>query len=190
MSDDAESLARLVRATPWLMRALHAARALGLASWCIGAGAVRELAWDALHGRPTPAPGADLDLVFFDPDPAHACAACEHALAARLREAEPAFDWEVVNQAGPHHAFAQALARGRAAHASLAEAIATWPETATCVGVFLDGDDALQVVAPLGLRDLLAGIVRFNPACGDAAIFEERVARKRFAERWPRLVRA
>jgi len=40
-----------------LMQALAAARGLGLASWCIGAGAVRNRVWDHLHGcAPQPHP--------------------------------------------------------------------------------------------------------------------------------------
>lgn len=33
-----------------LMTALRSVRALGLGSWCIGAGAIRNLVWDTLHG--------------------------------------------------------------------------------------------------------------------------------------------
>ena len=40
---DAARLAALVRDTPWFMAALRAGRGLGLASWCIGAGALRNL---------------------------------------------------------------------------------------------------------------------------------------------------
>jgi hypothetical protein len=181
----AEAIALERRATPWLMEALGAARTLGLDAWCIGAGAIRELAWDAFHGRRTPRPAADLDLVFFDAG--RTSAAHEQALAARLHAVAPQFAWDVVNQAGPHHAFPQALARGRRAHASLEAGIATWPETATCVGIALDAHDALHIVAPLGLRDLLEGVLRYNPACGDPAVYRARVARKRFIERWPAL---
>jgi len=181
VSDEA-ALASLVRATPWLMQALLTARALGLGDWCMGAGAVRDRVWDALHGRATAAaPSADVDLVFHDPARAHA--AHERAIAARLRALAPAFDWEPVNQAAAHHAFAQAPA----GHASLAAAIASWPETATCVGVFLDARDDVGVIAPLGLADLFAGVLRFNPGCADAAIYRERIARKRFLVRWPAL---
>ena len=187
MSADAEALERLVRATPWLLEALRAARSPGLASWCIGAGAIRTLVWDALHGRASSGPSADVDLVFHDGDPARAGASYERALEARLCQMAPGLAWDVVNQAGAHHAFPQALAQGRPAHASLEAAIATWPETATCVGVFLDDGDALHVIAPLGLRDLFDGVVRFNPACGDRAVFDDRLARKRWRARWPAL---
>ena len=83
-----------------LMRALGAARSLGLSSWCIGAGAIRNLVWDHLHGFDAETPPQDIDLVFFNasdltPD-------LERALESRLSLAEPGFNWEVVNQASVH----------------------------------------------------------------------------------------
>ncbi|WP_215406828.1 nucleotidyltransferase family protein [Janthinobacterium sp. JC611] len=40
----------IARATPWCLQALHAVEQLGLPHCCIGAGAVRNLVWDAFHG--------------------------------------------------------------------------------------------------------------------------------------------
>eukprot|EP01034_Spumella_vulgaris_P027324 gene27324-34024_t len=49
-------LVLLVRSSAGLMAALRAVRELGLDSWCIGAGAVRSLVWDTLHGYTVPSP--------------------------------------------------------------------------------------------------------------------------------------
>ena len=78
----------------------RAACATGL-DWCIGAGAVRALVWNHLHGLPagSHAP-ADVDFVYFDP--ADLSSASETGLAARLRAAAPDAPWEVVNQARVH----------------------------------------------------------------------------------------
>ena len=46
---------------------------------------------------------------------------------------------------------------------SLDEAVASWPEFATAVGLWLDDDDRLHVIAPHGLDDLFAMVVRRNP---------------------------
>ena len=56
-SSDAERIARLItlaRESQWLMEALVAVRSLGLSQWCIGAGAIRNLVWDALHNMAVP----------------------------------------------------------------------------------------------------------------------------------------
>ena len=63
---DRERLVALARATPWFMQALAHARALRLRAWCVGAGAVRNLVWDALHGHATPSALPDIDVAHFD----------------------------------------------------------------------------------------------------------------------------
>lgn len=167
------------------MSALRAVRKLELNSWCIGAGAVRSLVWDAMHGFAEPTPLDDVDVVYFDP----AVESAEHdaALEHRLRCEMPSVAWEVTNQATVHHWFARHLGQQVAPLVSLEDGVGTWPEIATCVGVFLRADDSIGVVAPHGLDDLFHLIVRHNPVRADARTYRERVASKRFAERWPLL---
>jgi hypothetical protein len=178
-------LAALARATPWFLDALRAARALGLADWCIGAGAVRNLAWDALHGHATPSPLADVDLAFFDAS--DLSAARDHALQARVQAACPSLRWEVTNQAAVHTWFEAHFGHAVAPLRSLEEAVASWPEFATAVGLMLADDDAIRVIAPHGLDDLFAMVVRRNPARVSVATYRERVAGKRYAQRWPKV---
>ena len=59
-------LIKLVRSSPMLMRALRAARAVDAPDWLIGAGVVRDLVWNHLHGLQDGAATKDVDLVFFD----------------------------------------------------------------------------------------------------------------------------
>jgi hypothetical protein len=70
---------------------------------------------------------------------------------------------------------------------SLTEAVASWPEFATAVGLSLDDEDHLHVIAPHGLADLFAMIVRRNPVRVSAATYRERVASKRYTQRWPQV---
>lgn len=148
------------------MAALRVARSLELPDWALAAGAVRGLVWDHLHGfAPTPPP--DLDLVYFDP-------------AQRPAPPLPA-PWELVNQATAHHWRPIPPLR------STEDGIASWPETATCVGLRLEADDRLTVIAPLGLDDLFDGILRPNPRCADPGAFAARLASKGFLGRWPDL---
>lgn len=178
-------LAELVAATPWLMHALGAVRALGLESWCIGAGAIRGLVWDHLHGFEAPSALADVDVVFFDAD--DASPRREQHLQRLLDERLPGLCWEVVNQAAVHHWYASPEGRPVEPLRSLEEGIATWPEYATCVGVYLDRADAVHVIAPHGLADLFDGVVRWNPTRVSAEVYRDRIARKRFTDRWPQV---
>ncbi len=179
-----QRLIGMVSSSPELMAALAAARSLGLDSWCIGAGAVRTLVWDALHGHANPTPLADIDLVYFSPD---APPQRDEELEARLRQLMPALEWEVTNQAHVHAWFMREFGREVAPLLSLEDGVATWPEYATCVGVSLDVNNTIQVIAPHGLEDLFGLRVRHNPARADADTYRDRVVSKGFARRWPLL---
>lgn len=176
-------LAAMVRSSPALMELLDTARRLELASWCIGAGAVRSMVWDRLHGFAAPTRYDDVDVVYYDGD---AAPAQDAALLERLRSLQPGVCWEVTNQATVHHWFLDQGAQV-APLGSLAEGIATWPEYATCVGVSLGSGGEINVIAPHGLDDLFQLRVRHNPVRASAAVFTERVSTKRFTERWPML---
>ena len=178
-------LTDLVRASPLLTRALRAAREVDAPDWLIGAGVVRDLVWDRLHGRDAPAPPKDVDLVFFDP--ADLSPEREHAVAERLRAVAPDVPWDVKNQAAVHRWYPAKFGFEVEPLTSSADGVATWPETATAVAVRLLRDDTVEVVAPCGLDDLLGLVHRRNPRRVSVAEYERRLATKRIAERWPRV---
>ena len=183
-NENEKRLVQLVRSSSVTMELLAAARSLKLESWCIGAGAIRSLVWDHLHGFSERSHYDDVDVAYFDD------AADQHqeiALAAQLTQALPAARWEVTNQATVHEWFLNAHSQVVPPLRSLADGIATWPEYATCVGVKLTEHDAIEVIAPHGLDDLFGMKVRHNPIRASAAVFAERVASKRLIERWPLL---
>jgi len=182
----ADRLRALIRADAVLMAQLRAARALGLAQWCIGAGALRDRVWNDRFG-PAPATGdADVDLAWYDDEPASP--ARDAALAARLATALPGTAWDVTHQ-GHVHEWLAAPGGGRWPKlGSLDAGLATWPETATAVGACLKADDHLALIAPFGLADLFDGVIRHNPARADARTFLDRVAAKRWQARWPGLL--
>ena len=178
-----QRLAQIVRESAWFMSALSAVRELGLSSWCIGAGAVRNLVWDRLHGFPTPSALSDVDVAYFDAvalAPEHD-ARLQQSLAKRL----PGVPWEVTNQAAVHTWFEGHFGHAVAPLHSLEEAVASWPEYATAVGVALQADDSIQIIAPHGLEDLFSVIVRRNPTRVSVETYRQRVAQKRYTERWP-----
>ena len=167
------------------MQALAHVRDLRLRTWCVGAGAVRNLVWDALHDHAAPSSLADVDVAHFDAD--DLSAARDADLQRQLQAMAPTTPWEVTNQAGVHLWFEQHFGHAVAPLRSLEEAVASWPEYATAVGLRLDDDDRLHVIAPLGLGDLFAMVVRRNPARVSVQTYHERVASKRYTQRWPRV---
>lgn len=180
-----ERLRALARSSDWFAPALQAARQLGLSSWCLGAGAVRNLVWDHLHGYATPSPLADLDLAYFDAGDLSAVRDSE--LQERLNDLLPDTPWEVTNQAAVHHWFEEYFGHAVEPLGSLQDAVASWPEYVTCVGLTLHSDASIEVIAPYGLGDLFNGVVRHNPTRASLETYRERVALKQYVQRWPRV---
>lgn len=176
-------LRRIVLGNERFMAMLRAVRGIASPRGYVGAGALRSLVWDALHGRREWLMPGDIDVVYFDK--ADLSGASQSAYLARLRELGPAIPWEVVNQAGVHLWYEPCFGRTVAPLSSLEAAIATWPEYATCVAVRLAADDRLDIVAPFGLDDLFSMTIRHNPARASLAEYRRRLQAKRYAERWP-----
>ena len=180
-----ERLVGIARDTAWFMSALSAVRELRLASWCIGAGAVRNLVWDALHEYRTPSALTDIDVAYFDE--ASLAPERDAQLQDRLAVIRPGVAWEVTNQAAVHTWFEGYFGHAVQPLLSLEAAVASWPEYATSVGLTLRADDSMDVIAPHGLDDLFSLVVRRNPARVSVATYRQRVAEKRYAQRWPKV---
>jgi hypothetical protein len=164
------------------MAALSAVRDLGLQSSCIGAGAIRSMVWDQLHGYELSSPLADVDVVYFDIE---SKAEQDSNFERLLQIAIPGVSWEVTNQANIHHWFLAQYSQVVSPLTSLMEGIATWPEYATCVGVALCHDDDIEILAPYGLTDLYSMVLRHNPIRATKEMYMQRVIQKRLVERWP-----
>jgi uncharacterized protein len=79
------------------------------------------------------------------------------------------------------------LRSGRVPYLNSEDAISYWTELETAVGVRLNADDSLQLVAPFGLDGLFDNTITFNAKNGDLDAYEQRVASKGWLQRWPRL---
>ena len=168
-----------------LMLALRAANQIGLASWAIGAGAIRSLVWDHLHGFTTPTAVADWDFIYFDPSPSPALD--EAHIQKRLLMACPEFNWDVVNQATVHQWVSKQNEIAVSPFTCLKEGIASWPETATCVAVSINQAGELVIIAPLGLADLFDMRLRFNSRCISVNAYRQRILSKRLDQIWPKV---
>jgi hypothetical protein len=185
-------LVRIVRSSDVLMRALRAARTVDPPDWLIGAGAIRNVVWDRLHGHERPTPLADVDLVFFEPVTGGDAAGAswrtrEREVLEAVAAIAPDIPWDVKNQAAVHLWYPDAFGIPVPPLRSSADAVGTWPETATAVAVRLLPDDGIRVVAPCGLEDLFGLVCRRNPRRVTVEEYRRRVQSKRIAERWPRV---
>ena len=173
-------IADIIAQDPVGMEQLRAVRTLGLPDWCIAAGFVRNRVWDHLHGIAPPRPPVDIDVLYFDAGDLSREREAEHE--RRLQALLPDAPWQVRNQARMH------VGKGVPPHRDTAEAMTYWLETVTAVGVRLEADDRLTVVAPLGTDDLL-GLCCRPTMFGRARRheYEARIANKRWRELWPKV---
>ncbi|WP_257572858.1 nucleotidyltransferase family protein [Janthinobacterium sp. UMAB-56] len=181
----AARLRAIASATPWCMQALQAVAQLGLPDCCIGAGAVRKLVLDALHGDAQASALSDVDVAYFDAE--DLLAESEVQLRQRLETLLPGVPWEVCNQARVHLWFEEYFGYAVPPLLSLNDAIASWPEFATAVGLYLQPDGEIGIVAPHGLDDLFNMVIRRNPARISLDGYAQRLASKNYAARWPRV---
>ncbi len=172
-------IASIIAQDPVGMEQLRAVRSLGLPDWCVAAGFVRNRVWDHLHGISPPRPTADIDVLFYDATDMGKEREVEYE--RRLNELVPA-PWQVRNQARMH------VWKDLPQHKSTEDAMIYWLETVTAVGVRLEADDSLTVVAPLGTDDLVNLRCRPTPfGRTHRDEYDARVAVKRWRALWPRV---
>ena len=168
-----------------IMTILRTVRRCNPPDWLVGAGVIRNLVWDHLHGYEERNLPRDVDVVFFDltdlsPER-------DTAVTAALTAYLPTVAWEATNQAAVHLWYEAEFGKVVPSLTSSAAAIATWPETATCTAVRLLPDDSLQIVAPFGLEDLFQMVLRRNPARVMLARFQQRLQEKQIQQKWPQV---
>jgi hypothetical protein len=175
----------IVRATPSLMHVMTVARELDLPEWLIFSGAIYQPVLNHLTGREADYGIKDYDLGYFDPSDTSYEAEdvviqrVAKAFASPLREMV-----EVRNQARVHLWFEDKFREPYAPLMSSEEALSRFTTTAFSVGVRLEADDSLTILAPFGLEDLFALRLRPNPnrlTTGFSRTAESAV------RRWPEL---
>ena len=178
-------LEQILLQTPWFKDALSAVQEVNPPDWCVGGGVIRTLVWDYLHGYEKSTPLRDVDVAFFDA--ADLSEAGERSVETQLKSLCPAVPWEARNQAAVHTWYEAKFGHKVEPLGSSAEGVATWPETATAIGVRLEADDRLTILAPCGLDDLFNMILRRNPKRVTLEHFRERYRAKRILEKWPKV---
>ena len=165
MSADLEGrLEEIVRASPSLMQVLERARDLDLPDWIVFSGAVYQRVLNRLTGRHADYGIRDYDLGYFD-----ASDISYEAEDVVIRRVAAAFEpplrdmVEVRNQARVHLWFEGKFGEPYGPLSNTAEALTRFVSSTFAVGVRLESDDRLTVMAPFGLDDLFALRLRPNP---------------------------
>ncbi|MFT5685769.1 MAG: hypothetical protein ACI8RZ_006723 [Myxococcota bacterium] len=180
MSEDA--LLSVLRQQPSLVRLMDALASDPLPGWYVGAGIIYQTWWNHRSGQPLDAWIDDVDLVYFDPNDLEASA--EAQIQARLAALTAPLPLDVNNQARVHRWYPAVFGKEIPPYTSTEAAIATWPTTASSIGLTVR-DGAWKLCAPFGLDDLLNMIARPNPVLIPRAVYEKKVAR--WSRCWPNL---
>jgi uncharacterized protein len=174
-------ICQLIMRDAWRMEMLAAARAMNLSDWAIGAGFVRAAVWDELTAKSEPTPLPDLDLIYFGAN--NVSPDRDYALRETINQQTLSDLWDVKNQARMH------LRNDDPPYADTTEALANWLETPTCIAVRLERDDALTLLAPLGIDDLLnLHVAPTQAGRRKPGQYMNRMQSKNWAGIWPGLV--
>jgi hypothetical protein len=179
-------LEAILRASPSMMQVMQTARDLDLPDWLIFSGAVYQRVLNDLTGRDPDYGIKDYDFGYFDASDISYEA--EDVVIRRVAAAfAPPFDAlvEVRNQARVHVWFEGKFGEPYPPLRSSAEALERFVSATFAVGVRLEADDRMTVVAPFGLADLFALRMRPNPRRKTGGFARTAAG---LTARWPELI--
>ncbi len=151
--------------------------------WWISAGVIRDIIWYGRFGsRFEHEAVKDIDLIFFDPD--NLTPSCDHQVEVALSSLDASLVWDAKNQAAVHLWYPRRFGIAVNPFSSASEAVATFPEYCTCVGIRWSPKAGWDVAAPYGLDDLLDGTWRRNPIRVTIQEYVARLERKQPLRVW------
>ena len=168
------------------MQLLTTACRMGLPHWRLGGGCVYQSVWNILTARPRRTGIKDYDLVYFDAFDLswEAEDAASRQIAAALRDFQG--EVEVRNLARVPLWFEQRFGFPCPAVSHPDDVFRQYPLTVQSLGVRLEPDGTLNILAPFGLEDLFSLRIRPNRSLPNKASYEDKT--KRLVETWPELV--
>ncbi|AMA73400.1 MULTISPECIES: nucleotidyltransferase family protein [Aneurinibacillus] len=179
-----QDIIELIKNDQLMMEILTLVKDLRLPDCWVCAGFIRSKVWDVLHGFKVATPLEDVDVVYFDSK--NIDSSTEKKFEEKLRHMNPNINWSVKNQARMN------IRNNDSPYKSSEDAISKFPETATAVGVQLDSENNVILTCPCGIEDLINLIVRptehfIRNADTKAEIYEERLQKKNWQEKWYKL---
>ncbi|MCU5024571.1 nucleotidyltransferase family protein [Bacillus cereus] len=176
-----QDIIRLIENDEWMMNVLQMAKSLELPDWWICAGFVRSKIWDTLHDYEAKTAMPDVDVIYYDS--LHQDEIYEQSLETKLMNIDATIPWSVKNQARMH------VVNNMPPYSSSVNAISTFPETATALGVTLDELNNVILTAPCGIEDVLSLQVKptahFLKSKERLHMYKNRVIKKNWQSKWP-----
>jgi hypothetical protein len=182
--DQHERIRSAILASPLLRPIIDGWDNVALPDCWLVAGAIAQTVWNRTFDLPSTHGISDIDIVYFDSDDL-----TENGEARQAGRIRAAFShlpvWiDVKNEARVHMWYEAKFGHQIMPYTSTAEAITTFPTTATAIGVKPIGD-SLLLNAPFGADDLVNGVVRANKKQITREIYDAKTAR--WISVWPDL---
>jgi len=179
------ALEQIIRSSPLLMEVLAGLRDDGLPDHLLVAGAIYNLVWNRLTGRPDLTGINDIDV--FDFDAGDLSYDAEDVVIQRLarRFADLPLPVQVRNQARVHLWFPQKFGVPFLPLTSSAEMLSRYASKTHSVAVRLEADDSLTILAPFGLDDIFSFRITPNPALMNKPAHDAKGARAKSV--WPEI---
>ncbi len=180
-----KALEGIVSSDPDLMRILRAVRDLGLPDCRLVSGAIYQTVWNVLTGRSSGYGIKDYDIIYFDGGDLSWQA--EDAVIKRVTDSLPAYDGriEVRNQARVHLWFEEKFGTPYGALSCTDEALTRYVAKTHAVGVRLEHNNTLDIIAPFGLAAIFGMKILPNEASVCAGSYREKADRMK--DLWPEL---
>jgi hypothetical protein len=173
-----------LRQNKWLEEILERFEEIVLPDSWLVAGCIAQTIWNLGCGQPAELGLKDVDLIYFDEQDLSFESEVDHERRLRDLFRHLPIKLDVKNEARVHLWYEERFGYAIKPYLSSADAIATFPTTATAVGVcWIRGK--LECCAPFGLDDLFGLVVRPNKRQITRTIYEAKVDRWRPI--WPRL---
>lgn len=160
-----------------IREALAGAQSLALPDWLIVSGALYNSVWNHLTGKPLGYGIRDVDLFYFDDaDLSYEAEDSVIRRAARHFEGLP-LPVEVRNQARVHLWYPLKFGRTCPRYMSSSHSLGFFASRTHAVGVHMDNDGQLNLVAPFGLDDIFSFRITPNRVMDNQQTHEAKGAR-------------
>ncbi|MFL5267043.1 MAG: nucleotidyltransferase family protein [Stellaceae bacterium] len=173
-----------LRQNTWLREILQRFDEVALPDGWLVAGSIAQTIWNLALGRPAGFGIKDVDLVYFDAQNLSFEAEAENEQRLRDLFRHLPVKLDVKNEARVHLWYERSFGYPIAPYQSARAAIATFPTTATAVGVRCKAGK-FECCSPFGLDDLFGLVVRPNKKQITQSIYVGKIERWRSI--WPEL---
>jgi hypothetical protein len=171
-------LEAIIHSDPDLMDVLARLRDAALPQWRIVSGCLYQTVWNVLTGRKRGTGIQDIDVIYFD-----AGDLSWEAEDSVIRRIGTDGGLQIRDRARVHLWYERHFGVPYALLCSADESLSRYPITVQAVGARLEDDGRLDIVAPFGVDDVFAMVMRPNPDLPHRATFDAKLARARAI--WP-----